>query len=106
MYFKKLKDIEEKEIIPDYKVWFIHTKNMTLAYWNIKANAILPEHSHQHEQVANVIEGKFELKVGDEIRIMEYGDIAVIPPNIKHSGRAITNCRIIDCFYPVREDYL
>jgi len=106
MHSQNIKDIEEKEIIPGYKAKFVHSKNMTFAYWNIKENAPLPSHSHPHEQVANVTKGKFELKVGDETKIMEPGDIAVIPPNAKHSGKAITKCRIIDVFYPVREDYL
>lgn len=106
MYFQNLKGIKEKEIIPGYKVRFIHSKNMTLAYWDIEEGALLPEHSHIHEQVANVTEGKFELKVGNETKILEPGQVAIIPSNVKHSGKAITNCKIIDCFYPVREDYL
>ena len=46
------------------------------------------------------------MKVGDEIKKLGPGDIAVIPPNVKHSGKSITNCKIIDVFYPIREDYL
>ena len=106
MAFQNLKNIKEREIISGYKAKFVHSKNMTLAYWDIKKGAILPEHSHVHEQVANMIKGKFELKVGNETRILEPGHIAVIPSNVKHSGKAITKCKIIDCFYPVREDYL
>jgi len=106
MPFKNLKDLKEKELIRGYKVKFIHSKNMTFAYWDIEANAPLPEHSHPHEQVANIIEGKFELNAGDETKILEPGQVAVIPPNTKHSGKAITKCRIIDVFYPIREDHL
>ncbi|MDP3765662.1 MAG: cupin domain-containing protein [Nanoarchaeota archaeon] len=105
MYFKKLKDIKETEIIPGYKAKFIHSANMTFAYWNIKANAILPEHSHKHEQVANIIEGKFELKIDNETRILGPGEVAVIPSNTIHSGKAKTKCKIVDVFYPRREDY-
>lgn len=25
--------------------------------------------------------------------------------HVPHSGRALTDCRVIDVFYPVREDY-
>ncbi|MBW2974399.1 cupin domain-containing protein [Candidatus Woesearchaeota archaeon] len=106
MPFRNLKEIEEKEIIPGYRARFIHSQNMTLAYWDIDKEAPLPEHSHPHEQAANILEGRFELKIGNESRILEPGDVAVIPPNIKHSGKAITRCRILDVFYPVREDYL
>ena len=105
MSFLKLKDFEEKEPVPGYKVRFIHTDNMTFAYWNIDAGAALPEHSHPHEQVANVIEGKFELNLNGDKREIEPGDVVTIPSNVKHAGKAVTDCRLIDVFYPVREDY-
>ncbi|MCK5058814.1 MAG: cupin domain-containing protein [Candidatus Aminicenantes bacterium] len=105
MSFLKLKDFEEKEPVPGYKVRFIHSDNMTFAYWNIDAGASLPEHSHPHEQVANVIEGKFEFNLAGDKRVIEPGDVVTIPSNVKHSGKAVTDCRLIDVFYPVREDY-
>ncbi len=105
MAFVNLKDIEQKELVPGYKVRFVHSDNMTLAYWDIDAGAALPLHSHPHEQVANVIEGKFEFTLENETRVIEPGDVVTIPSNVQHSGKAITTCRIIDVFYPVREDY-
>ena len=105
MPFLNLDELEESEPIPGYRARFVHSKNMTLAYWTIEAGAPLPEHSHLHEQVANVIEGEFELTVDGETRRLGPSMVAVIPSNAAHSGKAITNCRIIDVFYPVREDY-
>ena len=105
MTFIHLQDIEERELVPGYHVKFVHSKNMTLAYWRIDEGASLPLHSHPHEQVANLIEGTFELQVGSEKRIVHPGDVAVIPGGVEHTGTAITPCRIIDVFYPVREDY-
>lgn len=65
----------------------------------------MPEHSHPHEQVANLIAGKFEMTVAGETRTIEPGMVAVIPSEAKHSGRALTDCYILDVFYPIREDY-
>ncbi|NOY99054.1 MAG: cupin domain-containing protein, partial [Chloroflexi bacterium] len=36
---------------------------------------------------------------------LEPGAVAVIPPDVPHAGRAVTDCRIIDVFYPTREEY-
>ena len=83
----------------------MHSENITLAYWNIEAEASLPEHPHPHEQITNVIEGEIELIVDGEARILEPGSVLVVPPDAVHSGKAVTNCRIIDVFYPIREDY-
>lgn len=101
----KLENMKSREIIPGYRVRFVHSERMTLAYWDITADAVLPEHSHENEQVANVIEGVFELIIDGDKQQYQKGDVAIIPSGVKHSGRAITNCKIIDVFYPIREDY-
>ncbi|QTA89733.1 cupin domain-containing protein [Desulfonema magnum] len=106
MQFISLKDLREKELVPGFKVRFVHSDNMTLAYWTIKGNSSLPGHSHLHEQVVNIIEGEFELTIDGEVRILKGGEVAVIPPHVTHSGRSVTDCSIIDVFYPIREDYL
>ncbi len=107
MPFIKLQNVPSKELLPGFTVKFIHVEKMTLAYWDIKAGSILPEHSHHHEQVAaQVISGEFELTLDGEAKIMKAGDIAVIPSNVLHSGKAITDCQLLDVFSPVREDYL
>jgi quercetin dioxygenase-like cupin family protein len=105
MAFIELSDLEEKELIPGYRVRFVHTENMTFAYWTVSAGASLPDHSHPHEQVVTLIEGEFKLTVDGVPKIMTPGHVAVIPGNIPHRGTAITDCRILDVFYPVREDY-
>jgi len=105
MAFHTLDQIPSRELLPGYKVKFIHSEHMTLAYWVVEAGAALPEHSHPHEQVANVLEGEFELTVAGETRALVPGQVVVIPGDVPHSGRALTDCQLLDIFHPVREDY-
>ncbi len=105
MVFIDLNDITEKEIIPGFKGKFIHSENVTLVHWQIKAGSQLKEHNHHHEQITNVINGILELKIENKTKQLKSGELAIVPPNIKHEARAITNCFIIDVFYPIREDY-
>jgi quercetin dioxygenase-like cupin family protein len=100
-----LETFEQKEVFPGYKGRVIHSENMTFVYWSIDAGSVVPGHSHSHEQVVNVIEGDFELTVDNETEILKPQSVVIIPPNAHHSGRAVTDCRILDVFYPVREDY-
>lgn len=95
-----------RQLMPGFNVRFIHTKTQTLAMFEIEEGAILPEHSHFNEQVSQVMEGAFELTVDGQAKICKPGDVVVIPSHLPHSGRAVTNCRILDIFTPVREDYL
>jgi quercetin dioxygenase-like cupin family protein len=105
MSFHNLHEITEREIVPGYRARFVHSDHLTLAYWDVDPGATLPEHSHPHEQIANVLDGRFELTVSGESRILEPGTVAVIPSGVPHSGRAITACQLLDAFYPCRDDY-
>ncbi len=105
MPFIDQNDLPSKEIFPGYVARMIHTGNMTLVYWTIAAGAAIPEHSHLHEQVTHVLSGEFELTVEGEPRLLQAGLIAVIPSHAKHYGKALTECSMLDVFYPVRLDY-
>lgn len=104
-YFIDSKEITPREIAPGFFGRFMHSEKMSIAYWEAKAGAEIPLHSHIHEMIVNVIEGKLELTVGEETRIIENGLVAFIPGDVPHKAKAITDCKIIDVFYPVREDY-
>lgn len=105
MPFIDLSQLQTQTLMPGFDVRFVHTDSMTFAHWEVQAGAVLPEHSHEHEQVAHVLEGEFELTIDGTARILKPGVVGVIPSHAVHSGRAITDCRIMDVFQPVREDY-
>lgn len=101
MPFYHLEDIQEQSPLHHYKIKFLHSEYMTFAYLDIKAGAVLPEHHHVQEQVGTVIAGKFELTIDGETQILRPGSVAIIPSNAVHSGRALTDCWIIESFYPL-----
>jgi quercetin dioxygenase-like cupin family protein len=101
----RLSEVESKELIPKTEARFVHSENMTLAYWKFERGALLPEHEHPHEQMTNVVDGVLELIIEDEPQRLEAGMVAVISPNVRHAGKAVTECHIIDVFHPVREDF-
>jgi quercetin dioxygenase-like cupin family protein len=105
MKMTKIADLKEKEVVPGIRGRFFHSDNMTVVYWNIDAGAVMPDHAHPHEQVVNVLEGDFDLIVEGKTYETKPGAVAVVPPNVKHGGKAKTQVRILDVFYPVREDY-
>jgi len=105
MVFHSVSNSEQKEIFPGYRGHFYHATNMTLVHWDIESDAPLPEHSHPHEQVVNVVEGEYEMTIDGKTQVLKQGDVAIIPSHAKHSGVSLTRCKIVDAFYPVREDY-
>ena len=100
-----LTQIQSKEIMPGYHGKMIHTENMSIAFWEVEKDAEVPEHAHMNEQVMHVLEGSFEFCVEGETKVYHPGDLVVIAPHRKHSGKALTPCKLMDVFSPVREEY-
>ncbi len=100
-----INSIKPSEIIEGFQGRFVHTQHNTLAWWEVKKGAVLPRHSHEHEQVTQVLEGTFRLTVGNETFICEPGMVKVIPPHVEHEGIALTDCKIFDLFAPSRPEY-
>ena len=100
-----LTDIETKEIMPGFHGKMIHGETMTLAYWEVEEGATVPEHSHKNEQIMQVLEGTFEFTVNGLTKLYKPNDLVIIPPFAPHSGKALTPCKLMNIFSPVREEY-
>ena len=81
-------------------------QTLMLCLFEWEAGAILPEHSHHHEQAGYVISGKVEFMVGGQTILLGPGESYVIPSNVVHSGRSFEPTRVLDAFSPIREEYL
>jgi quercetin dioxygenase-like cupin family protein len=100
-----LTNISSKEIMPGYHGKLIHSENMTLVFWDVEKDAIVPEHHHIHEQIMHVIEGEFEFTLDGITKTYIPGDIVPIASNVPHSGKALTPCKLMDVFSPARKEY-
>lgn len=81
-----------------------HKLMLCLFEWD--TGAILPEHSHPHEQLGYVISGKVEFTIGGKTIVLGPGESYVIPSNVAHSGRSYEPAKVLDAFSPIREEYL
>jgi quercetin dioxygenase-like cupin family protein len=64
------------------------------------------EHAHYHSQVTFVSSGKFEFTINGEKKIVSAGDGMYMEPEVRHSCICIEPGIIVDCFSPIREDFL
>jgi len=102
----RLNEIEARELIPGGRVKFAHSDNMTLAFWTFDAGTPLPEHTHPHEQILNVMQGTLEFTIDGETQTVDGPSSIIIPSLLKHSGKCLTACTLIDVFYPKRDDFV
>lgn len=63
-------------------------------------------HHHYHTQVTHISEGKFEVTIGDETKVLKKGDSFYIPPNVIHGVVCLEEGMLIDVFSPMREDFI
>ena len=73
---------------------------------DFKAGAIGEAHSHPHIQCSYVESGEFELTIDGKVRVLKTGDSFLVPTNVVHGAKALTDGVLIDVFTPLREDFL
>lgn len=100
-----LATIPSKEIMPGLHGKLVHAEHMSMAFWNVEKGAEVHEHAHMNEQIMHVMEGEFQFTLDGNTQIYYPGDIVVIAPHKKHSGIALTSCKLLDVFSPTREEY-
>ena len=105
MFRADYESVPVREIAPGFRGRYLHSSQVTQGRVDIDAGSLLPVHSHPHEQWTTVLTGRLEIVVSGTSQILEPGHVLYIPPNSVHSGKALTDCQVIDVFHPVREDY-
>jgi quercetin dioxygenase-like cupin family protein len=101
----ELDELKPREIAPNFFAKLIHSETLSFSFVESKAGSKLPEHSHVNEQYSYVLDGEIEMTIGEEKMILNKNKFAVIPSNVKHSAIVISDCKILDVFYPVRQEY-
>ncbi|MBT8362032.1 MAG: cupin domain-containing protein, partial [Deltaproteobacteria bacterium] len=84
----------------------VHGEKTLMGQFQIRRGAVIPVHSHPHEQTGIMLSGKLRFTVEGEVIDIESGDSWCLPGGVEHSAEALEDCVVIEVFSPVREDYL
>ena len=68
--------------------------------------AVGTAHTHYHTQTTYVASGKFEFTVGGKTQVVSAGDGVYIEPDVLHGCKCLEAGLLIDCFSPMRADFL
>jgi len=94
------------EPVPGCRLQTPFAQHLMLSYLEMDQGAEVPLHSHPHEQGGILLEGKLQLTIGDETRIVHPGAMFLIESDVPHRAVAIDGPAVVlDVFSPVREDY-
>jgi quercetin dioxygenase-like cupin family protein len=84
----------------------VHGERITLGVIELDADSIVPEHSHDHEQLGICLSGSLVFRVGDESKELAAGDTWSIPSNVPHEVHVgPAGAVVLDVFAPTRDDW-
>lgn len=78
----------------------------SLCAFHLAKDALLPRHSHPHEQIGYLVSGHIRLTVGDETLDAHPGDSWCVLGGVEHHVEVIEDTLVVEVFSPVREDLL
>jgi len=104
MPFVDTSQLDVLERLPGWYGRYFHSSSMTFAHYEFVRGASIHEHFHPQEEVYEVIEGELELIIDGVAEIARPGVVGIVPANVRHSVRALTDGRAIIVDHPLRRD--
>jgi len=98
--------------IPPQQIWTgilgraVHGERVTLSLIELDPDTVVPEHSHENEQLGILIEGTLTFRIGDETRELGPGATWRILANVPHAvTTGALGAVLVEVFSPVRDDW-
>ena len=85
-------DMEKERVTDQIDRRLVTGERMMLAHVYLKKGAIVPQHSHDNEQITYILEGALRLWIGDdgsEVVDLKAGEVLHIPSNVPHRAEAL-----------------
>lgn len=105
MPFVDTSGLEVIERLPGWHGRYFQSANMTFAHYEFARGASIYEHFHPQEEVYEVTEGELEVTIDGAVQIVRPGLVAIVPANVRHSVKALTDGRLIVVDHPRRPDF-
>lgn len=98
-------DCLQRNPFPGVTMYAMESEKMTLSLVEMEPHAVIPEHSHPHEQIGYMVEGEAEFVIQGQSTWVRAGEMWRLPGGVPHKVVVGDRpMRAVDVFYPVRED--
>jgi quercetin dioxygenase-like cupin family protein len=105
MPFIDISGLRVTQRLPGWHGRYFHSSSMTFAHYDFVRGSSIHEHFHPEEEVYEVIEGELEITIEGAAQILRPGLVAIVPPNARHSVKALTDGRAIIIDHPPRPEF-
>ena len=104
--FDELSAIAPHAIWPGVRARVVGSERTTFSVVELDPGTVVPEHSHENEQVGVLVSGSARFRVGDEVQDVSPGGTWSIPPNVPHEVEAgPEGAVVVEVFAPARADW-
>ncbi|MFT4031551.1 MAG: cupin domain-containing protein [Siphonobacter sp.] len=80
--------------------------NLMMVLVEFESGGVGAIHNHPHSQMSYIESGVFEITIGEEVKILQKGDVYYAPPYILHGALCLEAGILVDVFTPMREDFV
>ncbi|MEJ8820265.1 cupin domain-containing protein [Lacibacter sp. H407] len=101
--------IPTEQVNEKMKRQFVHGEKIMIARMEFEDGFTVPWHSHENEQITEVIEGTLRFWFDDDETNsidLTAGDVMIIPSNRRHKALMIGKVIETDTFAPPRQDWI
>ena len=84
-------------------------QHLARAHVYLDKDCIVPQHSHENEQLTYILEGTLRFWLGEgksEVVDVHAGEVLHIPSWVPHEAQALEDTLDVDVFCPPRQDWL
>lgn len=102
----KWAEVEEEWMNPTISRKLAVGKREMLGLVKFRKGAIVPAHRHLSEQITIMLKGALKFTIHGKSYVVKEGEVLIIPSNVIHDAVALEETEEIDCFSPLRHDWL
>ncbi|MGB7208047.1 MAG: cupin domain-containing protein [Pyrinomonadaceae bacterium] len=107
--FYRWEDMPRERVSDSLERRLITAERMMLTHVYLEKGCVVPQHSHENEQLTYVLSGALHFWIGEdgtEEVTVRAGEVLVIPSNVVHKAEALEDTLDVDIFSPPRQDWI
>lgn len=99
-------NIVPKVLAPGVTAKIASGERMMLSLVTFAPGAVVPTHSHPHEQMGMLVSGTLEFTIAGETRVLSGSGMVFVPGGVPHAAKAGPGGAVaLEVFSPPREEF-
>ena len=104
--FWKPEGIPPRTLAPGVTAKIVSGEKLMLSLVTLAPGAVVPTHSHPHEQMGMMVSGTMEFTIAGETRVLPGNGMYLVPGGVPHAAKGGPGGAVaLDAFAPPREEY-